>query len=111
MGGQLSLFAATINPQIGACVNFYGVHPNVHPRYETLEAPVLGIFAENDHTTSFEVVEGIRAKLKEHGKKHEFHTYAGADHAFFNDDRPTVYHKAASEDAWKRVVAFLRANL
>ena len=29
MGGQLALFAATLNPTVGACVNFYGIHPNV----------------------------------------------------------------------------------
>src|SRR5215510_8909596 len=36
MGGQLALFAATLNPAIGACVNFYGVHPNVKPDYSKL---------------------------------------------------------------------------
>ena len=29
MGGQLALFAATLNPSVGATVNFYGIHPNV----------------------------------------------------------------------------------
>src|SRR5262249_3404206 len=28
MGGQLALFAATLDPTVGACVNFYGIHPN-----------------------------------------------------------------------------------
>ncbi len=31
MGGQLALYAATLNPSVGACVNFYGIHPNVKP--------------------------------------------------------------------------------
>src|SRR3989441_57577 len=28
MGGALSLYAASKNPQVGACVIFYGIHPN-----------------------------------------------------------------------------------
>ena len=31
MGGALSLYAASKNPQVGACVVFYGIHPNVKP--------------------------------------------------------------------------------
>ena len=48
MGGQLALFAATLNPSIGACVNFYGIHPNVKPDYGKLAGPVLGLYAERD---------------------------------------------------------------
>ena len=39
MGGQLALFAATLNPSVGACVNFYGIHPNVKPDYSKLARP------------------------------------------------------------------------
>ena len=46
MGGQLALFAATLNPAVGACVNFYGIHPNVKPDYAKLAGPVLGLYAE-----------------------------------------------------------------
>jgi carboxymethylenebutenolidase len=45
------------------------------------------------------------------GKKAEVHTYPNADHAFFNDTRPEVYNKEASEDAWRRTLAFFRANI
>ncbi len=48
MGGQLALYAATLNPSVGACVNFYGIHPNVKPDYSKLSGPVLGLFAEKD---------------------------------------------------------------
>lgn len=111
MGGQLALYAATINPKIGAAVDFYGIHPNVKPKLENLHAPLLGIFAENDEYASPEAVEKLSQDLKALGKAHEFHTYPGTQHAFFNDDRPEVFDKVASEDAFKRAVAFLRANL
>src|SRR5947207_12859652 len=48
LGGQLALFAATLNPSVGATVNFYGIHPNVKPDYSKLSGPVLGLFAEKD---------------------------------------------------------------
>lgn len=39
MGGALSLYAATKNPQVGACVVFYGGHPSVKPDLPNLQAP------------------------------------------------------------------------
>ena len=111
MGGQLAMYAAATNPEIGACVNFYGIHPNVHPPFANLKAPILGIFAEHDEYASPEAVNKMREELTALGKVHEFHTYAGAQHAFFNDDRPEVYNPEASEDAWNRTVQFLRHHL
>src|SRR4026208_27669 len=48
MGGALSLYTATKNPNIGASVVFYGGHPNVKPDLANLYAPVLGLYAEKD---------------------------------------------------------------
>src|ERR671933_263205 len=48
MGGQLSLYAASKNEQIGACVVFYGIHPNVKPDLANLQAPVHGLYEEAD---------------------------------------------------------------
>jgi len=107
MGGQLSLYAACANPaEIGACVNFYGVHPNVHPDFPRLAAPVLGIFAEHDDYASPERVRAMSDELDRLGKPHEFHTYPATRHAFFNDERP-AYDPAAATDAWARTLAFL----
>lgn len=111
MGGQLALFAAATNPdQVSACVNFYGVHPNVHPPFAKMKAPVLGLFAENDGFVNAEAVENLRSQLKAHGKEHEFHTYPGVDHAFFNETRE-VYHRESAEDAWKRTLEFFRKHI
>src|SRR5436190_16282525 len=52
MGGALSLFAASKNPEVGACVVFYGIHPNIKPDLPALRAPVLGIFGGKDATVS-----------------------------------------------------------
>jgi len=112
LGGQLALFAGCVHPDaVGAVVDFYGVHPNVKPDVTKLRAPVLGFFAEKDGFVNAQVVGDLDARLTKAGKKHEFKTYAGANHAFFNDTRPEVYDPAAAADAWTRTVAFLRANL
>lgn len=111
MGGQLSMFAACINNQIGAAVNFYGVHPNVHPNFENLQCPLLGFFGDQDHTTPPSVVDVLEAKLKAAGKSYEFHRFADGPHAFFNDERPSVYRADLAENAWNRMQSFFRENL
>jgi carboxymethylenebutenolidase len=111
MGGQLSMLAACENPEIGACVNFYGIHPKVQPDFSKLEAPILGLFAELDDYASPAAVTLLSSALSDMGKRHEFHTYPGTHHAFFNNDRPAVYSESASSDAWSRVLAFFRSNL
>lgn len=111
MGGQLSLYAATLNPSIGACVDFYGIHPNVHPKLENLAGPLLGFFADRDGYASPEAVAKLDEELNRLGKKHEFKTYQNTDHAFFNDQRPEVYSPEASKDAWERMTRFFSENL
>jgi carboxymethylenebutenolidase len=111
MGGQLALFAATLNPAVGACVNFYGIHPNVTPDYTKLAGPVLGLFAEKDSFVSPAVARQVDAAIRAAGKSSEIHIYPGVDHAFFNDERPDVYNRAAAEDAWRRTLAFFRQHL
>jgi len=111
MGGQLALFAATLNPSIGACVNFYGVHPNVKPDYAKLNCPVLGLFAEKDQFVSPPIAKGVDAAIKKAGQQSEIHIYPGVDHAFFNDERADVYNKQAADDAWRRTLAFFRKHL
>lgn len=111
MGGALSLYAAASNPEVGACVVFYGGHPNVKPDLGSLRAPVLGIYAGKDTFVSPAVVAELDERLTTLGKRHEFHTYPNAQHAFFNDTRPEVFDADSARDAWSRTVAFLRREL
>jgi len=111
MGGQLALFAATLDASIGACVNFYGIHPNVKPDYRKLSGPVLGLYAEKDGFVTPDVAKGVDKAIKEAGKSSEIHIYPGVNHAFFNDERPDAYDKAAADDAWRRTLTFFRQHL
>lgn len=111
MGGALSLYAASKNGQVGACIIFYGIHPNIKPDLENLQAPVLGIYAEKDQFVPPEAVHELESRLKELGKDVEMHIYPDTDHAFFNDQRSEVYNPRAAEDAWQRVLQFFAKNL
>lgn len=111
MGGKLAMFAAGLDSRIGACVNFYGIHPNVHPNYAQMGAKLLGFFGELDAYTNPQVVHELEAELQTLGKDFEFHIFPGVDHAFFNSDRPTVYNAETSEFCWKRMLEFFHANL
>lgn len=110
MGGQLALFAASKNARIGACVDFYGIHPNVKPDYSQIEAPVLGLFGENDEFVSADSAKELEQKLKEAGVTTDFHFYPDVGHAFFNDERES-YNLAAATDAWTRVQDFFAKHL
>jgi carboxymethylenebutenolidase len=111
MGGQLAVFAATLNPSIGATVNFYGIHPNVKPDYTKLAGPVLGLYAEKDGFVTPQAAKDVDRAIKGAGKSSEIHIYPGVDHAFFNDENAGAYNKTAAEDAWRRTLAFFRQHL
>jgi carboxymethylenebutenolidase len=111
MGGALSLFAACrAGDRIGACVVFYGGHPKVSYDFDTLRAPVLGHWAEDDDFANPNA-ERFEQELSQRGHPFEFHRYPGTRHAFFNDTRPEVYDAAASALSWERTLAFLRKQL
>jgi len=111
MGGALALFTATKNQNIGACIVFYGIHPNVKPDLPNLNAPVLGVFGEKDHSVPPDAVQELERKIKDLGKQIEVKIYPGADHAFFNDTRPEVYDAEAAADAWSRTIKFFREHV
>ncbi|MBI3963169.1 MAG: dienelactone hydrolase family protein [Deinococcus sp.] len=111
MGGALSLYAASKNLQVGACVVFYGGHPNVRPDLKNLQAPMLGLYAEKDGFVTPELVRELEKQLKQLGKKADIHIYPGVQHGFFNDTRKEVYNQAAADDAWRRVLEFFKPNL
>ena len=114
MGGGLALVLATRRPDaVAAVVPAYGVipWPDVQPDYSALSAAVLGHAAELDGFFTPDAARALEEQLTALGKTVTFHHYPGVDHAFFNDDRPEVYDRAAAELLWERTVAFLHEQL
>lgn len=117
MGGRQAFIGATAHP-FKAAVMLYGGginhsrngKPPALSRAASISCPLLGFFGKDDKNPSPADMAELDAQLTQLGKKHEFHAYDGAGHAFQNngDER---YRPAASEDAWKRYLAFFRERL
>jgi carboxymethylenebutenolidase len=117
MGGRHSFLGAACHPFKGAAMLYGGSvnsgrngKPAPLTRAASINCPILGFFGKDDKNPSPNDMAEIDAELTRLGKKHEFHAYDGAGHAFqnFNDER---YRPAASEDAWRRYLAFFRELL
>lgn len=110
LGGAVSLFAAAKDPQIAACVPFYGIPNEDKADISKIRAPVLGHFAMHDNWCSPDRVDALEKMLKDAHIPAEFHRY-DAHHAFFNETRPKVYSKPDAELSWARTMHFLHAKL
>lgn len=92
-----------------ALVSFYGsALPTLLELAPRVTCPQQHHFGLSDSYIPAEEVARIEAAVA--GPQSEFHTYAGADHAFDNDDF-TMHHLEASALAWGRTLDFLRARL
>jgi carboxymethylenebutenolidase len=112
MGGAIALYVASVYPEVvGACVTFYGIHPNIVPVWSSLKAPVLAFFGGQDGVISEQTRKDFARRLQHHGVPYQEVVYPMAEHGFFNDDRPEVYDAEASADAWARLLKFLTLHL
>ncbi|MDA0815631.1 MAG: dienelactone hydrolase family protein [Chloroflexi bacterium] len=75
-----------------------------------LDAPLLGLFGNEDRSPSPEQVDQHEALLKQLGKNYEFHRYDDAGHGFFYDNRPN-YRQEQATDGWQKVWDFLGRTL
>jgi carboxymethylenebutenolidase len=111
MGGGLALSLATESSRIKAVAPFYGANPTPVDKVQNLGGPVFAVYAEQDAWVNESVRLELETALKNAGIDHEAVTYPGTGHAFFNDTRPEVYNREASEDAWQRALELFRKNL
>ncbi len=109
MGGRLALAAGLADDRLGAVVPFYGT-PLEPEQAAGVKAPVLGLYGEKDNGIPVDAVTAMGDALTAAGIENEMHVYAGAEHAFFNDTRPS-YNAEAAADAWPRTLAWLRDHL
>lgn len=109
-GGGWSLQAALVlGKQVEACVLYYGMPVREADKLQRLNAPVLGIFAEQDGWINREVVDEFEEAMEEAGKMVSVHWY-NAPHAFANPSN-AQFDEAATTDAWKKTLQFLQVHL
>jgi carboxymethylenebutenolidase len=113
MGGSVAFHAATMNI-VGAAVTYYGggvtsgrfgFEPLVD-RAAALTTPWLGIYGELDKGIPADQLDALEAALAPLGTSHDIVRYAGADHGFNCEDRPSVYNEQAASAALARTTAF-----
>jgi carboxymethylenebutenolidase len=119
LGGRTSYLALVWNPVFKAAVLLY--HGNIfESRGEAMPAPfeltsnihcpIAGFFGNDDRNPSPEMVARLAKEFARLGIRHEFHAYDGAGHAFQDSHTPN-YREAAANDAWPKMLEFLRREL
>lgn len=69
---------------------------------------MLGLFGSADQAIPPEAVEAFREALDAAEVPNEIVTYEGAPHSFF--DRSFAEHQDACDDAWRRILGFVRGG-
>lgn len=115
-GGRNSFNQAARGHGLAGVIGFYG---GVTPRNEDdtdapiekvkdFECPVLGQFGGADQGISADSIEAFGKALDAAGISNDLKIYDGAPHSFF--DRAFAEYKAECDDAWTRMLEFIRAN-
>jgi carboxymethylenebutenolidase len=110
-GGRASWLAAAAGHGLAGAVGFYGSPtrerggPSAVARAAEMTCPVLALQAGDDANITAGDNAAFEAALAAAGVAHEIVTYEGAPHSFF--DRKQEEHRAASDDAWARVLGFV----
>ncbi len=112
LGGHHSWLAATAGQGLNGAIGFYGVPgprrdgaPGPIQRAAEIACPVLALQAGDDANITHEANEEFRRALTAAGVDHEVIEYEGAPHSFF--DRKQEEFAETSDDAWRRVMAFI----
>lgn len=108
-GGGWSLQCAIRNPEVDACVVYYGQLVVESEALEPLAAPVLAVIAEKDGWITPAMGREFVAAMTEAGKSAQLEIYP-ADHAFANPSGQR-YSEPEARDAWAKTMAFLDANM
>jgi carboxymethylenebutenolidase len=106
-GGSSSWNMSALVDGVDGDVGFYGRPERSLPFLSKMKAPLLLLIAGADFTPT-EAFHDFDKKLTEAKVPHEMHIYEGAPHSFF--DRSFAEWKEACDDAWRRMLAFIKKN-
>ena len=107
-GGSSSWNQSALQPRLNGAIGFYGRPPRSEPYVSKMKAPLLLLLAGADAATPQEAFHEFDKKLTETKVRHEMHIYEGAPHSFF--DRSFDQWKEACDDAWRRMLAFIKQD-
>lgn len=121
-GGRIVWLYAAHNSKVKAGAAWYGrVVPTPNSPVNALQpttpidhakqlkVPVIGFYGGLDKGIPVEGVERMRVELKKGKSKSKIIVFPKADHGFHADYRPS-YNKEASEDAWKKLLAWFKKH-
>jgi carboxymethylenebutenolidase len=107
-GGSSSWAAAASGHGLAGAVGFYGRPSRMIELVPGLDAPILALQGGADQAISHEDNVEFEQALREAGKDYELIEFEGAPHSFF--DRKQEEFQDASDDAWRRTLAFIEAH-
>ena len=113
-GGRASWVGAASGLGLSGAIGFYGSPTRQRggasavERVAQIEAPILALQAGDDGNITAEDNAAFQRALTGAGVEHEIVTYPGAPHSFF--DRKQEAFAAASDDAWRRTLAFIDSH-
>ena len=107
-GGGQSFRYATNNPRLKAAVVCYGPAPD-SAALARIQAPVLGIYGENDARINAALPE-VERQMAALGKSFEKEIYDSTGHGFLKPGRQG-FGTPAVEQAWERITGFYRDKL
>jgi carboxymethylenebutenolidase len=117
-GGRVVWLYAAHSPSLKAGVAWYGRlvgepsprTPN-HPLdlVTALNAPVLGLYGEQDRLIPLETVAKMRAAIAKAEQKSEIIVFPDAPHGFHGDYRDS-YQPVAARDGWQRAQDWFKQN-
>jgi carboxymethylenebutenolidase len=117
-GGRVTFLVAS-QRALGAAAGFYGggivtarfpQFPALIDRVPNLETPWLGLFGDRDESIPIDDVEQLRKALTDAPVATDVVRYAGAEHGFNCDARPS-YDADAAADAWSRTLDWFARHL
>jgi len=107
-GGAQSWRQSAAQPGLAGAIGFYGRPAVVRDVIPQMKAPLLLLIAGEDAATPREDFVRFEQELTQAGVPHNQVVYDGAPHSFF--DRKFDQHKAASEDAWRQMLDFIKQH-
>lgn len=117
LGGTIALVSAA-RRAVGAAVTFYGGgvdegrcgFPPLVEEAQSLRAPWLGLFGDQDHSIPIEAVERLRTAAEQSGEATQVVRYPHAGHGFHCDAR-SHYEPGSAADAWRRTLDWFDRHL